>query len=65
MEDGKIVEYGTHDELMKLGGRYATMVGLQSIQLDKQEKQLLLAGQKRWYMSKLEVLENKKLVLKK
>ncbi|HEL2474331.1 TPA: ABC transporter ATP-binding protein [Streptococcus suis] len=38
LEDGKIAEYGTHDELMKLGGRYATMVGLQSIQLDKQEK---------------------------
>ncbi|MDQ8836348.1 peptidase domain-containing ABC transporter [Streptococcus ruminantium] len=31
LENGNIVEYGTHDELMKLGGRYAKMVQLQTI----------------------------------
>ena len=30
MEDGRIVERGTHDELMRSSGRYATMVVLQT-----------------------------------
>jgi len=30
IEDGKVVELGTHDELMELGGRYRTMFDLQA-----------------------------------
>ncbi len=30
LEDGKVAELGTHDELMALGGRYATMFTLQA-----------------------------------
>ena len=30
IEDGKIKESGTHDELVKLGGSYARMAGIQS-----------------------------------
>ena len=29
-EDGRIVEEGTHDELMKLNGKYAYMFNIQS-----------------------------------
>jgi len=29
-ENGKLVEYGTHDELMKLNGKYADMFALQA-----------------------------------
>jgi len=29
MEDGRIIERGTHEELMRLGGRYARMYGMQ------------------------------------
>ena len=31
--EGKIIEEGTHDELILLGGKYAKMVGLQYVQL--------------------------------
>jgi ABC-type multidrug transport system fused ATPase/permease subunit len=30
LEHGKVVELGTHDELMALGGRYHTMFNLQA-----------------------------------
>jgi len=30
LERGRVVELGTHDELMQLGGRYHTMFGLQA-----------------------------------
>jgi len=30
MEDGRVAERGTHDELMRSSGRYATMVVLQT-----------------------------------
>jgi ABC-type transport system involved in cytochrome bd biosynthesis fused ATPase/permease subunit len=30
MEDGRVVERGTHEELMHSSGRYATMVVLQT-----------------------------------
>src|SRR5207302_3957974 len=30
IEDGKVVEFGTHGELMALGGRYRTMFDLQA-----------------------------------
>ena len=30
LEDGAVVEHGTHDELMALGGRYRTMFDLQA-----------------------------------
>ncbi|MEY2553481.1 MAG: ATP-binding cassette, subfamily bacterial, partial [Ilumatobacteraceae bacterium] len=30
MEDGKVAELGSHDELMALGGRYRTMFDLQA-----------------------------------
>jgi ATP-binding cassette, subfamily B, bacterial len=30
IEDGKVVEFGSHDELMALGGRYRTMFDLQA-----------------------------------
>ncbi len=32
MEEGAIVEIGTHDELMEQGGRYREMVQLQQLQ---------------------------------
>ena len=31
IEDGKVVELGSHDELMALGGRYRTMFDLQAV----------------------------------
>jgi ATP-binding cassette subfamily B protein len=30
LEKGRVVEFGTHDELMALGGRYRTMFELQA-----------------------------------
>ena len=30
LEHGKVIELGTHDELMALGGRYRTMFDLQA-----------------------------------
>jgi ABC-type multidrug transport system fused ATPase/permease subunit len=30
IEDGKVIEFGSHDELMSLGGRYRTMFDLQA-----------------------------------
>ena len=30
LEHGRVVELGTHDELMALGGRYRTMFDLQA-----------------------------------
>jgi hypothetical protein len=30
VEHGRVVEHGTHDELMSLGGRYHTMFELQA-----------------------------------
>jgi ABC-type transport system involved in cytochrome bd biosynthesis fused ATPase/permease subunit len=30
LEHGRMIELGTHEELMALGGRYRTMFGLQA-----------------------------------
>jgi ABC-type multidrug transport system fused ATPase/permease subunit len=35
LEQGKVVELGTHNELMALGGRYHTMFGLQASRFDE------------------------------
>jgi len=37
LERGRVVELGTHDELMALGGRYHTMFGLQASRFGAEE----------------------------
>lgn len=41
LEHGKIIEMGTHEELMKLNGKYATMIRLQNIQIDKVKEKVI------------------------
>jgi ABC-type multidrug transport system fused ATPase/permease subunit len=38
LEHGKVIELGTHDELMALGGRYRTMFDLQASRFDAAEE---------------------------
>ncbi len=41
MENGRVLEQGTHDELMKLNGKYAKMISLQNMtmkKIDREEK---------------------------
>lgn len=38
IENGKIIEQGSHDELMHQNGRYAKMIRLQNIHIDMQEQ---------------------------
>lgn len=40
-EEGQIIEYGTHEELMKLEGAYATMFGVQAQYYIQQEEQVV------------------------
>ena len=37
LEHGRVVELGSHDELMALGGRYRTMFDLQAQRFDEAE----------------------------
>ncbi len=41
MENGKIIESGTHDELLALNGRYADMIRLQTISIDIVKKDIV------------------------
>jgi ATP-binding cassette subfamily B protein len=41
LEHGKVVELGTHDELMALGGRYRTMFDLQASRFGEEEEEAL------------------------
>jgi ABC-type multidrug transport system fused ATPase/permease subunit len=40
LEDGKVVELGSHDELMAAGGRYKTMFELQASRFETEEETL-------------------------
>ncbi|MFC0437059.1 ABC transporter ATP-binding protein [Kutzneria buriramensis] len=42
LEDGKVVELGSHDELMALGGRYRTMFDLQASRFEEEPDGLAL-----------------------
>ncbi len=44
LEKGRVVELGSHDELMKIGGRYKTMFELQASRFFTQEEELDAAG---------------------
>jgi ABC-type transport system involved in cytochrome bd biosynthesis fused ATPase/permease subunit len=39
MEDGKVVELGSHDELIAKGGRYRTMFELQASRFTEYDEQ--------------------------
>jgi ABC-type multidrug transport system fused ATPase/permease subunit len=38
LEHGRVVELGSHDELMALGGRYRTMFDLQASRFGEEEE---------------------------
>ena len=45
LEHGRVVELGTHDELMALGGRYRTMFDLQAsrfVEYDEQGEEVVV-----------------------
>jgi ABC-type multidrug transport system fused ATPase/permease subunit len=44
LEKGKVVELGSHDELMGLGGRYRTMFDLQASRFERAEGEVALDG---------------------
>jgi ABC-type transport system involved in cytochrome bd biosynthesis fused ATPase/permease subunit len=39
LEHGRVVELGTHDELMALNGRYRTMFDLQAQRFDEPDEE--------------------------
>jgi ABC-type transport system involved in cytochrome bd biosynthesis fused ATPase/permease subunit len=39
LEHGKVVELGTHDELMARNGRYRTMFDLQAKHFDREDEE--------------------------
>jgi ABC-type multidrug transport system fused ATPase/permease subunit len=39
LEHGRVIEHGTHDELMGLGGRYRTMFDLQAQRFSEPEEE--------------------------
>ena len=41
LEHGRVVELGSHDELMALGGRYRTMFDLQAARFEEEEEEIL------------------------
>jgi ABC-type multidrug transport system fused ATPase/permease subunit len=42
LEDGKVLELGTHDELMALGGRYREMFDLQASRFVPEETDVIV-----------------------